>query len=166
MRPLFRSGGGKGAGRPGVRGRRHLLPLWLILALVLMGGRALPAPAQVEEINPGRGGEEIVQSSLPTPGKVTLIYFYSNFCPPCHWWGGVLEELSRKRPDLAVKKADINRPGVVGIDWKSSLVEQYKIRDVPHFLIFKASGELQAEGGEAARLVVEWGQQAGVIPKD
>jgi len=96
-------------------------------------------------------------------GKTTLIDFYSPFCPPCVQLAPVMAQLAAKRPDLAIRKVNINRPGVQGIDWRSPLAQQYQIRQVPYFMVFSPQGRLVAQGREAAETLRRWLQEAGLM---
>ncbi len=122
----------------------------LAVALFLLfrspgGGRA---------VNAHRPGEEIEIAGFIPAGKMTIIDFYSEYCPPCREISPKLEKLAQKRQDLAILKFDINRKGIKGIDWGSPLARQYGLLSVPSFKVFNAKGELQAEGPEAFTQVV------------
>ena len=74
-----------------------------------------------------------------------------------------MAKLAKKRPDLAIKKVNINRPRVNGIDWRSPLAQQYQIRRVPFFMIFNPQGQSVAQGREATETVGGWLQEAGLM---
>jgi thiol-disulfide isomerase/thioredoxin len=136
----------------------------LVLAIVFLAGMAAGAWAgAVTDANAGRGGESLDINSLATKGKTTLIDVYSPFCPPCVRLAPLLEQLAAKRPDLAIKKVSINRPGVQGIDWASPLAKQYQIRSVPHFMVFNPKGKLVAQGRDGFEQVKRWLQEAGLL---
>lgn len=130
-------------------------PLLIVPLVVLLLAVASSLPASlavagsVEEANAGQGGEILDLRPLLVPGRVTLIDFYSPYCPPCRVLAPLLEQLAQRRPDLIVKKVNINRPGFQGIDWKSPLAQQYQLRSVPYFLIFNPQGKLVARGQAA-----------------
>ena len=75
----------------------------------------------------------------------------------------IMAKLAAKRPDLAIKKVNINRPEVNGIDWQSPLAQQYQIRQVPYFMIFSPQGQLVAQGRDAVETVQRWLQEAGLM---
>ncbi len=145
------------------RSSRFSLIVWLIMAFILLGADLAGAAGSVQELNKGKEGEAVDAASLPAPGMVTVVDFTSQFCPPCRRWGGLLEELAKKRADLVIRKLDVNRPGTWGIDWKSPLVQQFQLRGLPHFKIFGKNGELTAEGDPAVNLLVDWCKQAGLL---
>jgi len=140
--------------------RRSLVAAALLgLVVVVSGARA----GAVQEANAGRGGQTLDLKRLATRGKTTLIDIYSPFCPPCVRLAPVMEQLAQRRPDLAIKKVNINRPEVRGIDWQSPLANQYHIRQVPYFMIFSPQGKLVAQGREAVEQVGRWLREAGMM---
>ena len=144
-----------------VKRRAPWAPWLIMLALML----ALPVSSQagLEEANLGSGGQPLDVKSLVTSGRITVIEFFSPACPPCLRLAPLMERLAAARRDLAVKKLDINRPGVRGIDWQSPLAQQYQIRSVPYFMIFNSRRKLTATGREAAQQVEEWLREAGIL---
>lgn len=141
--------------------RRALAAAAAILCLVVVASGAWAG--SVEEANAGRGGQTLDLKRLATPGKTTLIDIYSPFCPPCVRLAPVMEQLAQRRPDLAIKKVNLNRPEVRGIDWQSPLANQYHIRQVPYFMIFSPQGKLVAQGREAVEQVRRWLREAGLM---
>jgi thiol-disulfide isomerase/thioredoxin len=143
----------------------HRTGWWpLVLAVLLSLGFA-PSGAWaggVVAVNAGHGGQALEVKSLPVKGKTTLVDFYSPFCPPCVALAPIMKKLAARRSDLAIKKVNINRPGIKGIDWKSPLAQQYGIRRVPHFMIFSPAGKLVAQGREALDQVGRWLQEEGL----
>lgn len=99
-------------------------------------------------------GQEIAVTDYVVKGKTTIVDFTSKFCPPCERISPMLDKLHAERADVAVVKVDINRPDVRGIDWKSPVASQYKLRSIPHFKIYGPDGKLKAEGDEAYEQVV------------
>jgi thiol-disulfide isomerase/thioredoxin len=149
--------------RNSTRFSRFTLVVWLFMAFVLLAADLAGAAGTVEEFNKGKEGQEINVASLPSQGNITVVDFTSEFCPPCRRWGMLLQELAKKRTDLAIRKLDVNRPGVMGIDWRSPLVQQFQLRGLPHFKIFGKNGELMAEGESAVNMLVDWCKQASVL---
>ena len=136
-----------------------VLAALLVLALISSGAWAGAVP----EANAGNPGQTLDVKSLLVKGKTTLIDFYSPFCPPCVQLAPIMARLAAKRPDLAIKKVNINRPEVKGIDWRSPLAQQYQIRQVPYFMVFSPQGKLVAQGREAAETVGRWLKEAGLM---
>lgn len=133
--------------------------LSLMVSVTLSASGALAGP----DANAGRGGEPLEVRTLLVPGKITVIDFFSPFCAPCMHLAPLLEQLADKRSDLAVQRLNINRPGVRGIDWQSPLVKQYRLKSVPHFMIFSPEGKLLADGQPAAQQLQRWLRQAGLM---
>lgn len=89
-------------------------------------------------------------------GKITIFDFYSPFCGPCRKIAPKLEALSKSREDIVVRKININRSSVHGIDWQSPVVKQYKIKSVPSFRIYDKNGNLWLEGKSAYNKIYSW----------
>lgn len=140
--------------------------LALIFAVLLLQG---PATAgEIQEANPGRGGEPLDIKTLAVPGRTTVIEFYSPYCPYHKKYAApLLEQVAQRRPDLVIKMVNINRPGVRGIDFKSPLAQQYQIPSVSHFMILNPEGKLVAEGKAADHWLQEarGGERREVIGK-
>ena len=136
-----------------------VLAVLLSLAVVSSGAGA----EALADANRGNPGQPLDIKSLLVQGKTTLIDFYSPFCPPCVQLAPIMEKLAGKRPDLAIKKVNINRPQVKGIDWQSPLAKQYQLRQVPYFMIFNPQGELVAQGRDAVEQVGRMLQEAGLM---
>jgi hypothetical protein len=68
----------------------------------------------------------------------------------------VLDDLVERRPDLALRRVDINRPGAEGIDWKSPVARQFGITSLPHVKVFGPDKKLIAEGDPALTMVQQW----------
>ena len=139
-----------------------LLPvLAALLALVLCSSGAWAGA--LADANRGNPGQTLDVKSLLVQGKTTLIDFHSPFCPPCVQLAPIMAKLAAKRPDLAIKKVNINRPQVNGIDWQSPLAQQYQIRQVPYFMIFSPQGQLVAQGRDASETVQRWLNESGLM---
>jgi thiol-disulfide isomerase/thioredoxin len=113
------------------------------------------APPQPPVIVVGRG-EKVNLEDYLVAGKTTIVDFYSEFCPPCRALGPHLEKLTQTRPDIAVVKVDINRPGHQGIDWGSPAARQFNLRSIPHLRLYGPDKQLQAEGDAAFDKVLGW----------
>ena len=136
-----------------------VLAALVALALISSGAWA----GALADANPDNPGQTLDVKSLLVKGKTTLIDFHSPFCPPCVQLAPIMAKLAEKRPDLAIKKVNINRPEVNGIDWRSPLAQQYQIRQVPYFMIFNPQGQLVAQGREAVETVGGWLKEAGLM---
>jgi thiol-disulfide isomerase/thioredoxin len=139
--------------------------LSLVLLWTVLAGGCQPSEPKVRVGNPGRGGERLDITSLLSKGRTTAFDFFSPYCYPCVRLAPVLEKLAARMPEVAFVKLDINRPQVRGIDWRSPLAQQYRLRSVPYFMIFDPQGKLVAEGAEAQKMVKEWLQKTSLIPQ-
>jgi thiol-disulfide isomerase/thioredoxin len=95
-------------------------------------------------------------------GKITVVDFYSDYCPPCRQISPLLTKLDKQRQDLVVLAVDINRKEVKGIDFYSPLARQYNLQFVPYFRIYNADGKLTAEGQEAGPEILRMLADAGI----
>ena len=137
------------------------LLLLVLLVVPLLAG-------EVQDGNPGRNGKNLDLKTLPVKGKTTLVDFYSPYCPPCMALAPLLEQLAQQRPDLVIKKVNIQRPEVSGhIDWQSPLAQQMGFGSIgiPYFMIFNQQGELATKGAESRKQVISWLKEAGLLKK-
>jgi thioredoxin 1 len=135
------------------------LAVAVLLPLALVSSGA----GEMVDANRETPGQTFEVESLVVRGKTTLIDLYSPYCPPCVRLAPIIEELAAKRSDLAVRKVNINRPEVNGIDWRSPLAQQYQIRSVPYFMIFDPQGQLVAQGRDAFPELERWLKDAGLM---
>jgi thiol-disulfide isomerase/thioredoxin len=127
-----------------------------------LSGGVCPAAAQVQDGNPGRGGETLEIKAILSRDRTTAIEFYSPYCPPCVKMAPILEQLAARLPEVMFVRVNLNRPGVQAIDWKSPLARQYRIKSIPYFMIFNSQGMLAAEGPAARKTIQDWKQKTGV----
>jgi thiol-disulfide isomerase/thioredoxin len=117
---------------------------------------AVPAPTKGPEPLQISHGQPVKIEDYLVPGKTTVVDFYSKFCPPCMALAPLIEQLHRTRTDLAVVEVDINRPGVVGIDWQSPVVREFQLDSIPRLTVYGPDGKLVADGLQARELVIGW----------
>ena len=146
--------------RPGPN--RFIWIIGAVLVWVFLGAGVYPAAAQVQDGNTGRGGETLEIRSLLSRDRTTAIDFYSPYCYPCMQMAPVMEKLAARMPEVQFVRLNINRATVQGIDWKSPLVQQYRIKSVPYFMIFDSRGQLVAEGTAARQMIQGWLQKSGL----
>lgn len=114
----------------------------------------------INKENPG----EVIQLEPFVQGDQTTIFdFYSEYCPPCEKMSPWLTELDEKRDDIVVFKVDINRSGFTGIDWGSPLAQQFNLKSIPHFIIYREGGVRDMEGQDAQEYVVQLLQDEGIL---
>ncbi|MBY0547942.1 MAG: thioredoxin family protein [Candidatus Obscuribacterales bacterium] len=112
------------------------------------------------QINEDKPGEELNIADHKVSGHFTIFDFYSEHCGPCMRIAPELVELTKQRPDIAVRSLDVDRPGTQGIDWESPLCSQYNIHSLPHFIIMNASGKTIAQGRSASEKIIKLIQKA------
>lgn len=144
------------------RGMRCLLSLLICLCLACGSSSpsastsARPSGPDLKVANAANPGERIEVDVCLASGKETLVEFYSDRCPPCREMERVLSDLASRRPDLAIRRLNIDRLGSAGIDFDSPLAEQYSIDAVPAFRIYDQTGKLKLEGKPAKDQVRSW----------
>src|SRR5512143_4000350 len=101
--------------------------LTLLACAFLLAATALAAGRHVKDDKPLAiaQGREVDLKDFLVPGKYTIFDFTSEYCPPCRAYADPLLKLHQRRPDVAVVKVDINRPGVHRIDWDSPAAKQF-----------------------------------------
>lgn len=112
------------------------------------------------QINSDNPGEQINIADHKVSGHFTIFDFYSEHCGPCMRIAPELLELTKQRPDIAVRSLNVDRPGTQGIDWSSPLCSQYDIHSLPHFIIMNASGKTIAQGRSASEKIIKLIQKA------
>jgi thiol-disulfide isomerase/thioredoxin len=138
---------------------RHMLVVFF--ACLLTAGTAV-AVGGVKAVNAENPGEEIELANYLVGGKINIVDFYSEYCPPCRRIAPYLEELDKKSEDKVVVKVDINRPDISGIDWGSPLARQFNLNSIPHFKIFDGEGNKTAEGREAFNILMKYFNEKGI----
>jgi thiol-disulfide isomerase/thioredoxin len=99
-------------------------------------------------------GARVTLEDHVIPGAVTIFDFYSDYCIPCRRLAGPLERLVRSKPGLFLRKVDINRPGVKGIDGESPVALQHEVDAIPWFVIYDERGR-STSGPEASDWVLQ-----------
>jgi endonuclease YncB( thermonuclease family)/thiol-disulfide isomerase/thioredoxin len=84
-----------------------------------------------------------------TQGRVSIVYFYADWCPACRQMGPVMDGINARVPDMQVLFMDIG-------EWNTPITQKYGVTSIPHLKIYDKTGNLIAEG-KAAR---SWLQQA------
>jgi len=84
------------------------------------------------------GGKRLDVQGLVVPGKVTLIDFYADWCPPCQRMSPKLELLATQDPEVYLRKVDI-------VKWGTEVALQYNIQSIPHIYVYDRNGALVGE---------------------
>jgi thiol-disulfide isomerase/thioredoxin len=164
--PIKKPGPAAGVdGFPVVRSEKKVFKPWMLIPLAMLAAVAYLFFAQqnkIRAINAYNPGAEFDIGSYLQKGKVTIVDFYSDYCPPCRQISPLLNKLDKRRQDIVVLPVDINRKGVKGIDWQSPLARQYELQSIPHFKIYDAEGNLAKEGQEAYMEVLMLLNRSGI----
>jgi thiol-disulfide isomerase/thioredoxin len=143
-----------GEGFPQPRREKHLsFRPWMLIPLALLGVLAylfFTQQNKIHAINAFNPGAEFDIVSYLQKGKINIVDFYSDYCPPCRQISPLLKKLDKQRQDLVVLAVDINRKEVKGIDFLSPLARQYNLQFVPYFRIYDGEGNLTNQGQEAS----------------
>lgn len=87
-------------------------------------------------------GEDFDFSSYLNNSRVSIAYFYADWCPACRGLSPVLAKINRDVPDMQVLFLNIG-------DWNTPITNRYGITSVPYLRIYDKNGSLIAEGREA-----------------
>ncbi len=140
----------------------HIISIVMVVGLAILGYLILTKDSSNPAANAYAPGEEVDIETLVYEGKTTIFDFYSDYCPPCLKISPLLKELDKKRENIVVVKIDINREGMSRIDFGSPVAQQYKLRSIPYFIIYDASGSRTAEGNNAYKQVVQLLYKEGI----
>ena len=87
-------------------------------------------------------GEDFDFSSYLNNSRVSIVYFYADWCPACRGLSPVMAKINRDAPDMQVLFLNIG-------DWNTPITSRYGITSVPYLRIYDKNGSLIAEGREA-----------------
>ena len=110
-------------------------------------GRVSTPKPSLKPLN--RPGQDADFMSYFTPERISIVYFYADWCPACRGLSPVMDAINAQIPDMQVLFMNIG-------DWNTPVTQKYGITSVPHLKIYDKSGNLLAEG-RAAR---DWLLQA------
>lgn len=107
-------------------------------------------PAEMDrEVSEITHGNEVELEPYLSDEKHTIVMFHSPFCPPCRKFRPILEALAEKSDKYVLRKVDVNRPGVFGIDYESPVSRQHGVPFLPFVAVTNEHKELYAEGQPA-----------------
>jgi thiol-disulfide isomerase/thioredoxin len=116
-----------------------------------------PAKGDAGKVEPiktlANGGQRLDLSSVPVPGKVTMVDFYADWCGPCRALSPQLEDMVRKDPDVTLRKVDI-------VKWDTDVCKQFDIRSVPNVRVFDRRGRMVGTPSYDAQAIAGFVQQA------
>jgi thioredoxin 1 len=80
-------------------------------------------------------GQAVDLASLISPGSITIVDFYAEWCGPCKRLAPKLDQLAQDTPNVVLRKVDIG-------DWNSPVAQQYGISSVPHVRVYDRDGQM------------------------
>jgi endonuclease YncB( thermonuclease family)/thiol-disulfide isomerase/thioredoxin len=98
-----------------------------------------PKPSQKPLNNPG---EDYDYRPYLTQGRITVVYFYADWCPSCRSFSPIADMINAKFPDIQVLFINIR-------DWDSPVAQIHGISFVPYLRIYDERGRPVAEGKAA-----------------
>ena len=111
-------------------------------------------------------GKTIDIDSLACPGKITVVDFSSDYCAPCVQLAMFLIKTSKAYPQrYAIRRVNINRPGVAGIDWQSPVSTQYRLDSLPMIVVYDDKVKV-AEGSAARKWLMDDISKMAAKPDD
>ena len=87
-------------------------------------------------------GEDFDFSSYLKQGRVSIAYFYADWCPACRELSPVLARINRDDSNTQVLFLDIG-------EWNTPIADRYRVNSVPFLRIYDKQGFFIAEGKEA-----------------
>lgn len=81
-------------------------------------------------------------------GRVSIVYFYADWCPACRRMNPMMDEINKKIPDMQVLFMNIG-------EWNTPVAEQYGVSFVPYMMIYDKSGTLVSSGKAANDWLLE-----------
>ena len=91
-------------------------------------------------------GEDFDFSSYLKNGRVSIVYFYADWCPSCREISPVMARINSSDPNTQVLFLNIG-------EWNTPIADRYDVRYVPYFRVYDESGSLIADGRSATSWV-------------
>jgi len=95
-------------------------------------------------------GQDVDFSAYLTQGRISIVYFYADWCPACRKMSPFMDQINAGASDTQVLFMDIGA-------WNTPVARLYGVTFVPYLKIYDKRGNLVAEGKDART----WLQQAG-----
>lgn len=106
------------------------------------------APVQTQAAAPAPNKPSHQYVDLLTPGCISVVDFYADWCGPCRQLAPILAEIERKNSDAVFNKINIQ-------DWGSEVVSKYHITAVPTVMVFYANGNMVGQPTSAPNQIVD-----------
>jgi endonuclease YncB( thermonuclease family)/thiol-disulfide isomerase/thioredoxin len=106
---------------------------------------AMPKPTAKPFNSPGQDADF---RAYLNQGRVSIVYFYANWCPACRKITPLMEELNQRIPDMQVVFMDIG-------DWGTPVAQKHGVSFVPYLKIYDKNGSMVADGKSARAWLAE-----------
>jgi hypothetical protein len=120
-----------------------------------LGKGPYPPSEMAGEVSEITHGNEVELDPYLSKDQHTIVMFHSPFCPPCRKFRPLLEELAERSDKYVLRKVDVNRPGVFGIDYSSPVSRQHQVPFLPFIAVANEHKELYAEGQGALGSLIQ-----------
>src|SRR5688500_143943 len=87
-------------------------------------------------------GQDFNFQSYFTRDRVSIVYFYADWCPACRSFNPIMDAVNTQIPDMQVLFMNIG-------DWNTPVTRRYNVNSVPYLMIYDKDGSLVAEGRNA-----------------
>lgn len=144
-------------------GSGSFMKVFLVLVLIIVAYWAYTRFFTGKDIPSYMNEGPVYLKEMIVNGETNIVDLYSDYCPPCVQIAPYLKMLDARREDISWVKIDINRSGVTGIDWRSPVARQFKLKSVPHFIVVSPSGKLKFQGKKAYKFVLNQLKEEGLI---
>ncbi len=108
-------------------------------ALDSRSSRTLPKPTAKPFNAPGQDADF---RGYLAQGRISIVYFYADWCPACRRLTPVMDEINARVPDMQVVFMDID-------EWNTPVTAQHGVNFVPYLKIYDKTGKLIADGRSA-----------------
>lgn len=114
---------------------------------------------ELRTLNSSSPGQRFEATDYLKRDKTNIVVFVSQQSEECQRFELNLKKLASA--DRVIGLVDIDRADKSDVDWKSPLVRQHNLRELPYVMIFDGNKELEAEGHEARKLILKWLDETG-----
>ena len=144
-------------------GSGSFMKVFLVLVLIIVAYGAYSMFFKGKDIPSYMNEGPVYLKEMIVMGETNIVDLYSDYCSPCVEIAPYLKMLDARREDISWVKIDINRSGVTGIDWRSPVARQFKLKSIPHFIVVSPSGKLKFQGKKAYKFVLDQLKEEGLI---
>ena len=110
--------------------------------------RLAAVPKQTPAAAPAYSSPKHIYADLLTPGRITVVDFYADWCGPCRQLAPILAEIEHRHRDAVFTKINIQ-------DWGSKIANKYHITSVPRVMVFDANGNMVGQPTSTPNQIVQ-----------